>query len=80
MFMVDLNVMELSREIRKYNSQVKILLITEYRTGDISNRIDFKEAKITDVILKPVNFEKLGPRILQLCSKNKVVGITSKIR
>ncbi len=71
MSMVDLNGMELSKEIRKYNSQVKILLITGYCKGDISYSIDFKEAKISDVILKPVNFEKLGPRILRLCSKNK---------
>ena len=61
MFMNDLNGMELSKEIRKYNSQVKILLITGYCKGDISQSIDFKEAKISDVILKPVNFEKLGP-------------------
>lgn len=74
MFMVDLNGLELSKDIRKYNSKVKILLITGYCKGDISNTIDYKEAKIYDVILKPVNFEKLGPHILQLCSKNKVVG------
>ena len=79
MFMDDLNGMELSKEIRKYNSQVKILMITGYCKGDILHSIDFKEAKISDVILKPVNFEKLGPRILRLCSKNKVVGGNSKI-
>ena len=72
MFMVDLNGMELSKELRKYHSQVKILLITGYCKGDISQSIDFKEAKISDVILKPVNFDKLRPRILQLCSKNKL--------
>ena len=75
MFMVDLNGMELSKEMRKYNSQVKILLITGYCKGDLLDSIDFKEAKISDVILKPVNFEKLGPHILQLCSKSKDVGI-----
>ena len=72
MSMIDLNGMELSKEIRKYNSQVKILLITGYCKEDISHSIDFKEAKISDVILKPVNFEKLGPRILQLCSEKSV--------
>ena len=69
MFMDDLSGMELSKEIRKYNSQVKILLITGYCKGDLSDSIDFKEAKISDVIQKPVNFEKLGPHILQLCEK-----------
>src|SRR6188768_4565025 len=40
--MDELNGMELSKEIRKYNSQVKILLITGYCKGDISHSIDFK--------------------------------------
>ena len=77
--MDELNGMELSKEIRKYNSQVKILLITGYCKGDISHSIDFKKAKISDVIQKPVNLEKLGSRILRLCSKNKTVGGNSKI-
>jgi len=80
MFMNDLNGIELSKEIRKYDSHVKILLITGDCIGDISHSIDYKEAKISDVILKPVNFEKLGPHILQLCSRNKVVDNTSKTR
>ncbi len=69
MFMKDLNGVELSKEIRKYNSQVKILLITGYCRGDLLESIDFKEAKISDIIQKQVNFEKLGPHILQLCQK-----------
>ena len=69
MSMKDLNGMELSKEIRKYNSQVKILLITGYCKGDISHSIDFKGAKISDVIQKPVNLENLGSHILQLCQK-----------
>ena len=69
MFMKDLNGVELSNEIRKYNSQVKILLITGYCKGDLSDSIDFKEAKISDIIQKPVNFEKLATHILQLCQK-----------
>ena len=77
--MDELNGMELSKEIRKYNSQVKILLITGYCKGDISHSIDFKETKISDVIQKPVNLENLGPRILRLCPKSKSVGSNSKI-
>lgn len=72
MFMADLNGIELSKEIRKYNSQVKILLITGCCKGDITRSVNFKVAKISDVILKPVNFEELGPRILQLCSEKSV--------
>ena len=80
MFMVELNGLGLSKEIRKYNSQVKILLITGCCKGDITRSIDFKVAKISDVILKPVNFEILGPRILQLCSEKSLGNSDSKIR
>ena len=80
MFMADLNGLELSKEIRKYNSQVKILLITGCCKGDITRSVNFKVAKISDVILKPVNFEKLGASILQLCSENKPASSNSKIR
>ena len=72
MFMKDLNGMELSKEIRKYNSQVKILLITGYYKGGLLDSIDFKGAKISDVIQKPVNLENLGSRILQLCQKQSL--------
>lgn len=71
MSMDDLTGLELSLEIRKYSSQVKILLITGYCKGDLSQSIDYKKANISGVILKPVNFEKLGARILQLCSKKR---------
>jgi DNA-binding response OmpR family regulator len=71
MFMKDLNGMELSKEIRKHNSQVKILLITGCCKGDLSDSIDFKGAKISDVIQKPVNLENLKSRRYQLCQKQK---------
>ena len=69
MFMKDMNGIELSKEIRKHNSQVKILLITGCCKGDLSDSIDFKGAKISDVIQKPVNLENLGSRIHPLCQK-----------
>ena len=47
MIMVNLNGLELAKEIRKYNSHVKILLITGYCKGDIRLSIDFKAAKIS---------------------------------
>ena len=68
MFMVNLNGLELAKEIRKYSSDVKILLVTGYQQGDIARSKDFKEAKIYDVIQKPVDFENLGDLVLQICS------------
>jgi DNA-binding NtrC family response regulator len=79
MIIVNLNGQELAKEIRKYNFDVKILLITGYCKGDIRHSIDFKAAKISDVILKPVNFAILEPKILQLCSENKPASSNNKI-
>jgi DNA-binding NtrC family response regulator len=78
MFMKDLNGMDLSKEIRIHNSQVKIVMITGYCKGDLSNSIYFKEAEISEVLQKPVDLDKLGPHLLQLLSKNKAVTSNSK--
>ena len=64
-----LNGMELAKEIRKFNSQVKILLITGWLIEDVLDSIGFKEAKISAVLRKPVDLENFGPRIVQLCSR-----------
>ena len=80
MYMNGLTGLELSMEIRKYSSQVKILLITGYCKGDLPQSIDYKKAKISEVILKPVNFEKLGPRILQLCSMESLGSSNSRFQ
>ena len=80
MIMVSLDGLELAKEIRKYNSHVKILLITGDCKGDLLDNINFKEAKISDVIQKPVNFEKLGPRILQLCSMESLGSSNSRFQ
>lgn len=78
--MDDLNGVELAKEIRRYNSQVKILLITGHLIGDMLYDDDLREAQISEVIQKPVKLENLEARVVRLCSKDKVVGSTSKIR
>jgi len=57
MSMDDLSGIELSKALRKYNSQVKILLITGYSKEEISNGIEYNRAKISDVIQKPIELE-----------------------
>ena len=78
--MDDLNGVELAKEIRRYNSQVEILLITGHLIGDMLYDDDLREAQISEVIQKPVKLENLEARVVRLCSKDKVVGSTSKIR
>ena len=78
--MNDLNGVELAKEIRRYNSQVKILLITGHLIGDMLYDDDLREAQISEVIQKPVKLENLEARVVRLCSKDKAVGSTSKIQ
>ena len=51
---------ELAKKIREYNSKVKILLITAYYTDEILNNDDFKEAKISKVLQKPLKLAQLN--------------------
>jgi len=67
--MPGLNGMELAKEIRKFNSKVKILLITGWLVEDVLDSTGFKEAKISAVLRKPIDLESFGTRIVQLCSK-----------
>lgn len=48
MIMVSLDGLELAKEIRKYNSHVKILLITGDCKGDLLDSTDFKRAQISE--------------------------------
>lgn len=79
MLMVDLDGMDYLMN-KKIQFSDKNSFDYRYCKTDISHGIDFMEAKISDVNLKPANFEKLGPRILRLCSKSKTLGSNSKIR
>ena len=57
---------ELAKKIRKYNSKVKILLITAFYTDEILNNNDFKEAHISNVLQKPVKLAQLRTHVIQL--------------
>jgi DNA-binding response OmpR family regulator len=69
--MPGLNGIELAKEIRKYNSHVKILLLTGWLIEDVLDSSGFKEAKISAVLRKPIDLENFGPRIVQLCSRDE---------
>ena len=63
-----MNGLELAKRMRKINSKVHILLITGYPVKDMVYDDDFREAKISQVLQKPIRFEDLGPRIIKLCA------------
>ena len=62
-----MNGLELAKRIRKVSSEVLILLITGYYIKDILVEDEFREAKITEVLLKPIDLNDLGPNIIKLC-------------
>ena len=66
-----MNGLELAKRIRKVNSEVLILLITGYYIKDILVEDEFREAKITEVLLKPIDLNDLGPHIIKLCSNKQ---------
>lgn len=63
-----MNGLELAKRIRTINSKIHILLITGYPVKDIVHDDEFREAKISEVLLKPIRFEDLGARIIKLCT------------
>lgn len=66
--MPNLNGLDLAKEIRKYDSKVKILLITGWLIEDVLDSIGYKDAKISVVLRKPIDLDDLAHRIDQLCS------------
>lgn len=63
-----MNGVELAKRIRKYDSKVKIVLLTGYHIKDFLRDENFKGLKVSDVMSKPVYMEDLGSRIVRLCT------------
>lgn len=66
--MPGLNGIQFANKIREYNKNVKILLITAYVVDEMLESRDFKEAKIWEMLEKPISFKELGPKIANLLS------------
>ena len=62
-----MNGLELAMRIRKINSKVHIVMLTGYYIKDMLLRDEFREAKISEVLLKPIRMNELGARIIELC-------------
>jgi DNA-binding response OmpR family regulator len=63
-----MNGLELAKRIRTINSKVHILILTGYHIKDMLLKDEFREAKISEVLLKPIRLNDLGARIIKLCS------------
>ena len=63
-----MNGLELAKRIRTINSKVHILILTGYHIKDMLLKDEFREAKISEVLLKPIRLNDLVARIIKLCS------------
>ena len=66
-----MNGLEIAKRIRKVNSKVHILILTGYDIKDLLLKDEFREVKITKVLLKPIDLNELGPLIIRLCSNKQ---------
>ena len=60
--------LELAKRIRKINSKVHIIMLTGYNIINTVLEDEFREAKITETLLKPIHLSDLGARIIRLCT------------
>ena len=67
--MPKLSGIDLAREIRKVNENIKIVLITAFMTEDLIDDERFKIARIDRVLQKPMKFMNLKESILQLLNQ-----------
>ena len=69
-----MNGLELATRIRRINSNVHILILTGYHIKDMVVEDEFREAKITEVLLKPIRLSELGAHIIKLCSNKQYLS------
>lgn len=68
--MPNLNGIDLAKRIRNNSSSVKILLITGFFDDEYINGDEFKEARISKVLHKPVKLKELVRCVHELCYSN----------
>lgn len=68
--MPNLNGIDLAKRIRNKSSSVKILLITGFFDDEYLNSNDFKQARISEVLHKPVKLQELLKCVNELSYSN----------
>jgi CheY-like chemotaxis protein len=66
--MPGINGLEFANEIRQYNQNVRILLLTAYFDDDRLRTEDFINADFAEVIEKPVSLKVLQSKVSELCN------------
>lgn len=67
--MPGLDGLELSKELRKYNKNIKVLLITAYLAEENIDYNAVKEAEVYAIIEKPFHFKQLKPLIKEILAE-----------
>jgi DNA-binding response OmpR family regulator len=62
--MPGMNGIELAKNIRELNKDVKIFLMTAFDISDLVNNVDYKSARIDILIQKPIRFSNLRSVII----------------
>ncbi len=60
---------DLAKSIRKFDSKIKIFLMTAFEIRDLEDREDFKIARIDRLLQKPVHFSDLREMIYDILKK-----------
>ena len=61
----NMNGLDLAKRIRKINSQVHIIMLSGYNIDDTVLEDEFREAKISEILLKRIHLSDLGARIIR---------------
>ncbi len=69
-----MNGIELAKRIRRINSNVRIIVLSEYYIKNMLLEDKFRDAKITEVLLKPIHLSDLGAHIIKLCSNKQYLS------
>jgi DNA-binding response OmpR family regulator len=67
--MLGLDGIRLAKEIREFDTKIKILLITAFYFNDMLDTKEYMEARLNGLIQKPTKLSVLKQRIIDLLSK-----------
>ena len=65
----DMNGLDLAKRMRKYDSEVRILLLTGRQIDGLVKNEILLESKVSEILYKPICIDVLGSRLLKLCSE-----------
>ncbi len=67
--MPSLDGIRFAKRIRKFDTKIKVLLITAFYFNEIIDTEEYREAKLSGIIQKPTKLSELRERIVELLSE-----------